>query len=116
VTSLRRCLEPGYQALSRASRCQDHQNRKWASATSVMGPGWSARRARILKRDRYRCVICGSRLQISVDHVTPRSEGGGDQDWNLRVLCNRHHNEKTANEGHEAARRKRMAGSRRVAG
>jgi 5-methylcytosine-specific restriction endonuclease McrA len=50
-------------------------------------------RWRILKRDEYRCVLCGrspathAGLSLQIDHVIPVSRGGGDEEANLRTLC-----------------------------
>jgi len=34
--------------------------------------------------------VCGSRYQVQVDHIVPRSLGGSDQPENLRLLCRQH--------------------------
>jgi 5-methylcytosine-specific restriction endonuclease McrA len=44
-------------------------------------------RREILKRDRYRCQYCGSRSRLTLDHVIPRSRGGGDTWENLVAAC-----------------------------
>lgn len=47
----------------------------------------------ILKRDKFRCQICGSCAQdgvkLHVDHIIPVSKGGQTIASNLRVLCDR---------------------------
>jgi hypothetical protein len=50
-------------------------------------------RSKILKRDRYRCVIpgCTRRRQLEVSHNRPRSQGGTDDPGNLSVVCHAHH-------------------------
>jgi hypothetical protein len=50
-------------------------------------------RAKILKRDHYRCVVpgCGRRSQLEDHHINFRSEGGGDEDTNRSTLCHGHH-------------------------
>lgn len=58
---------------------------------SALLPGGSTRRwrkirIRILRRDGYRCAICGKRAN-HVDHIRLRSQNGGDHPNNLRVLC-----------------------------
>lgn len=51
-------------------------------------------RARVLERDDYQCVICGRapdasrRIWLEVDHIVPLFDGGGNDDGNLRTLCN----------------------------
>lgn len=50
-------------------------------------------RYEILKRDGYRCQICGSTAQdgvkLHIDHIVPVSKGGHTTPDNLRVLCDR---------------------------
>lgn len=44
-------------------------------------------RARVLRADRRRCVFCGSRQFLQVDHIVPWSLGGLTWFWNLATLC-----------------------------
>lgn len=46
-----------------------------------------ARRQAIYRRDGYRCLECGSKKNLTLDHHIPRSKGGGDESSNLRTLC-----------------------------
>lgn len=47
----------------------------------------------ILKRDAYRCRLCGAaardgaHIRLEVDHITPRAEGGANDECNLWTLC-----------------------------
>jgi hypothetical protein len=42
----------------------------------------------VLKRDRYRCCICGrSGVELEVDHRLPAAQGGSDALDNLQTLC-----------------------------
>lgn len=45
----------------------------------------------ILKRDNFRCVLCGRSAQdgvkLHVDHIIPVSKGGKTESSNLRTLC-----------------------------
>jgi len=43
-------------------------------------------RANVLRRDGYACVYCGGHAD-TVDHVLPRSRGGGDTWLNLVAAC-----------------------------
>ena len=47
----------------------------------------------ILKRDHFRCQICGSSssdgVKLHVDHIVPVSRGGKTEPSNLRTLCDR---------------------------
>lgn len=48
------------------------------------------RRRTIIERDKGRCYLCGSYPpveEIEIDHVIPKSKGGGDHDSNLAVAC-----------------------------
>lgn len=49
--------------------------------------GVRANRIRILKRDNYKCVYCGSKKNLTLDHVMPRSRGGGNEWTNLVTSC-----------------------------
>jgi 5-methylcytosine-specific restriction endonuclease McrA len=58
-----------------------------------VSPPISARlRFRILVRDRFRCVYCGAKasdpgVELHVDHVKPRSQGGTNEPSNLATSC-----------------------------
>ena len=47
---------------------------------------WRKIRERIIARDGGMCQMCGMEGD-SVDHIVPRSRGGGDEDFNLQLLC-----------------------------
>jgi hypothetical protein len=48
-------------------------------------------RFEILKRDNYRCQMCGVTAKdgatLEIDHITPVSKGGTNEASNLQVLC-----------------------------
>jgi hypothetical protein len=44
-------------------------------------------RSMIYRRDNHTCQYCGSRSKLTIDHVVPRSKGGGDTWENLVVAC-----------------------------
>jgi diadenosine tetraphosphate (Ap4A) HIT family hydrolase/5-methylcytosine-specific restriction endonuclease McrA len=49
-------------------------------------------RYEVMKRARYRCELCGvsdAAMVLEVDHIQPRSLGGGDELTNLQALCYR---------------------------
>ncbi len=52
-------------------------------------------RKNILRRDNYKCAYCGrSDLQLTIDHIKPKSRGGTD-DWeNLVAACIKCNNKK----------------------
>lgn len=50
-------------------------------------------RWRVLKRDNYRCAVCGASpavdfsVRLEVDHIIPAAKGGSNDLGNLRTLC-----------------------------
>ena len=56
---------------------------------SDYGGSWPTpkRRMAILERFNNRCVKCGGSTSLEIDHIIPRSQGGGDEESNLQVLC-----------------------------
>jgi hypothetical protein len=68
-------------------------------------------RERIMERDDYRCVECGTEVQLSIDHIKARSKGGDNDDENLRVLCVSCNSSKKNREGIGEGRRKVIANS-----
>jgi hypothetical protein len=49
----------------------------------------------VWKRDKGRCVQCGSKENLHFDHIIPYSEGGTSKDAkNIQLLCMRHNLEK----------------------
>ena len=46
-----------------------------------------AMRAQVWRRDDGRCVQCGSRENLHIDHIVPVSRGGATSVSNLQVLC-----------------------------
>lgn len=43
-------------------------------------------RHRIMKRDNYSCIYCGSKKDLTIDHVIPKSKGGQNT-WSNLVAC-----------------------------
>jgi 5-methylcytosine-specific restriction endonuclease McrA len=43
----------------------------------------------IYKRDNYTCQYCGATKHLTIDHVVPKSKGGGDTYFNLVVACSK---------------------------
>ena len=48
----------------------------------------------ILKRDKNKCVYCGSTKKLTIDHVIPKSKGGKDTWKNLVTCCDKCNNKK----------------------
>ncbi|MGY4227809.1 ATP-dependent DNA helicase RecQ [Bradyrhizobium sp. USDA 4503] len=58
--------------------------------TGAVEADWRRIRESILRRDRFRCVECGTscnRAEADVHHLLPRSAGGSDEPSNLITLC-----------------------------
>jgi 5-methylcytosine-specific restriction endonuclease McrA len=49
----------------------------------------------IIKRDGGKCNFCGATDDLTIDHIVPRSKGGGNFHTNLRTLCRACHDEIT---------------------
>ena len=77
------CNAPGCPELA---PCPTH-------AAVPLPSNWPNIRAAVLDRDEHRCVQCGRLCphprHHDVDHVVPRSEGGGHDLANLRTICAR---------------------------
>lgn len=58
----------------------------------------SAQKKAILKRDGYKCVVCGKGLkdgvELHVDHIKPKDKGGEARIENGQVLCGQHNYQK----------------------
>ena len=46
-----------------------------------------AKRAAVLTRDGHRCLQCGCRTSLTIDHIRAKSDGGTDRLENLQTLC-----------------------------
>jgi 5-methylcytosine-specific restriction endonuclease McrA len=46
-------------------------------------------RMNLFKRDKGECQYCGSKRQLTIDHVIPRSKGGKSNWMNLVTACHR---------------------------
>jgi 5-methylcytosine-specific restriction protein A len=67
-------------------------------------PEWRALRGAVLRRDRYRCVVCGADVsgkgQARVDHIRRIQDGGARLDpANMRTLCILHDNQSHREKG-----------------
>lgn len=47
----------------------------------------ASKRKAVFERDMYRCVACGTHIDLTVDHKHPVSLGGGDDIDNLQTMC-----------------------------
>jgi 5-methylcytosine-specific restriction endonuclease McrA len=41
----------------------------------------------VFKRDNYQCLKCGSKENLTLDHIIPKSKGGKFTRRNLQTLC-----------------------------
>lgn len=57
---------------------REKPQRRWISQ--------STRRA-VYRRDGNRCLACGTRKRLTLDHIYPYSLGGNDEIANLQTLC-----------------------------
>ena len=69
-----------------------------------------SQRKRVLRRDGYRCVVCGSTQDLEVDHRRALQNGGDNRLSNLATLCHECHVIKTKMDG--SLRRKRERNQR----
>jgi len=44
-------------------------------------------RSRLFKRDNHQCGYCGSKKNLTIDHILPKSKGGGNTWTNLVTCC-----------------------------
>lgn len=60
----------------------------WPEPMPVPRTGQMApKRRRIFERDGWKCVYCGSKERLTIDHVLARSRGGDDLESNLATAC-----------------------------
>ena len=53
-------------------------------------------KAQVWKRDKGKCVQCGSKEHLHFDHILPYSKGGTSRDVrNIQLLCARHNLQKS---------------------
>src|SRR5690606_10337153 len=41
----------------------------------------------VMERDEYRCVTCGTHIDLCCDHIIPESKGGPTALDNLQTMC-----------------------------
>lgn len=52
---------------------------------------------RVMKSSGHACQICGSKIDLTIDHIIPLSLGGTNRENNLTVLCRPCNQKKAAN-------------------
>lgn len=82
-----------HDLIQKASQIDLERERRRARSEHERALMTSSMRYDILKRDCFRCVICGASaedgVKLQVDHIIPVSKGGKTTPSNLRTLCNR---------------------------
>lgn len=100
-TRERRCPECAEKARAAARRTFARIDAERGPPAERYGPQWPAI-ARAYLGAHPLCEPCKrlgmTRAASSVDHVRPRSAGGGNEDANLQALCEECHRRKTARE------------------
>lgn len=96
------CIEAHYALDEAWALFTGQENKRWffdeeddeieVSITLTIRPSISARdRFKILKRDGYRCCICGrdakDGVKLEIDHKVAVANGGSNDDDNLWTLC-----------------------------
>lgn len=66
----------------------------------------------IIRRDGYRCVICGSTVKLEVDHCRALMNGGTNDENNLATLCDDCHTAKTRLDNSLRRKREKMCRGR----
>lgn len=66
---------------------------KWGSMRKKIAP-------EVKKRDNYTCQNCGSKSNLTIDHIVPLSKGGTNDLTNFQTLC-RPCNSSKGNRAHE---------------
>lgn len=75
----------------------------WLGDPRTSNAAWRRKRARILRRDRGVCHVCGKPGADEVDHLVPVAGGGSDHESNLAAIHRRPcHARKSAAEGNRA--------------
>ena len=54
-------------------------------------------RRKVFKRDGWACLKCGTKENLSIDHIKPKSLGGNNYQNNLQTLCRDCNSEKGDN-------------------
>lgn len=77
-------------------RCPTHQ-RKRPKRTTVSVSGWEEQRRakRVIARDHGQCYVCELLGADQADHVVPLSQGGADDESNMRAIHSSCHAKKS---------------------
>lgn len=67
-----------------------------ASSITKRRVGTKNERKLVFSRDGHKCVKCGSKSNLTIDHVIPKSKGGRDSVTNYQTMCFKCNQEKAA--------------------
>lgn len=70
-------LEAGFQPLPNPPATKGYAKRPLSANARVA----------VFERDGFQCVQCGTRRDLTVDHIKPESKGGAHDPSNFRTLC-----------------------------
>lgn len=94
ICSESKCLN----IVTSGGKCKDHGRKPWnnISKRNLTRPtDWNSRRNFVRRRDKGKCVKCGSTDSVEVDHRLPVAFGGSWEYSNLWLLCEPCHAGKT---------------------
>jgi 5-methylcytosine-specific restriction protein A len=114
------CCVPGCPRPAVGARCTEHAvvNTRWPNSDKLSstargyGAAWQRLRRFVLERDPI-CRVCRTNHSTEVDHLIPKSQGGTDEEHNLRGICGGCHATKTADESRAARLGRRPADATR---
>ena len=74
-------------------QCDSSVRRTYSRTKFTRRQGGAVLKLAILKRDRYKCLLCGASpandddVELHIDHIKPVARGGKTTEFNLWVLC-----------------------------
>ena len=94
----RSCSEPHCPEVK---PCPTHPREAWAGSKrrDELPRNWAKIRKQVKTRDKWRCVICGGRDRLEVDHLGDPHDHRPD---NLQTLCHDCHQRKTQGQARRA--------------
>jgi len=74
----RNCLKTKYNNLKKRYHDIELKNKSSVS---------KGKKSYVFMRDKHSCLACGTKENLTLDHIIPRSKGGSNDVDNLQVLC-----------------------------
>lgn len=84
--------------------------RSWCSQECILHGVLNVSRLIALERDKFKCVLCGQRGGLEVDHIIAVADSGTHHPTNLRTLCNDCHKTRTSQQRQERQSRRKKEG------